>query len=96
MKNIKMEDFNFLPFVIYKRWHNYIRVKSAIKKADKMHSLTHKQYYVIQVFNRIRVYDRNQINYLIDYKILSPKLKDTIELRKYCLYFTGTKIKNVK
>ena len=84
-----MNTPNFLPVVIFKRWHNFIRVKNAIKKAKKMHKWDNKQYYVIQLGNRIRVYDRNQINFLIDDKVLHPKLKSVIELRKFCLYYTS-------
>lgn len=68
-------------------WH-YYAIKSSIKHAKRLHEETHKQYYVIKVFNKIRVYDRNRINLLIRSGILSKQLKTAIELRKFCIYYT--------
>ena len=72
----------------WKRLWNYFRVKSAIKNAQKLHKVTKKQYYVIKIHDKIRVYDRNRINLLIQHGVLSRRLKDAIELRKYCIYYT--------
>ncbi len=71
-----------------KRFWNYLRVQSAIKSANKLNKLTNKKYYVIKVFNKIRVYDRLHINYLISEGILSPRLRNSYELHKIALYFT--------
>ena len=56
-----------------------------------MQKLTGKRHYVIQVFSKIRVYDRFRINLLIAQGILHPRLKDNIELTKVCLYYTNPK-----
>ena len=67
---------------------NYLRIKSAVKSAEKMHKLTKKQYYVIKVFNKIRVYDRAHINFMISQGVLSQRLKDAIQLKKIAIYYT--------
>lgn len=74
----------------------YLKVQSAIHHADRMAKLTGKRHYVIQVFNRIRVYDRLHINLLIARGVLHPRLKDSIELTKVCIYYTGKKNNNAK
>lgn len=71
----------------------YLRVQSAIRHADKMARLTGKRHYVIQVFNKIRVYDRLHINLLISRGVLHPRLKDSVELTKVCIYYTVNKKK---
>lgn len=75
-------------FTLLKRLWNYFRLKAAIKQANKMADLTKKKYYVIQIFKKIRVYDRSHINYLINEGLLHKKLRKAIELEKVCLYFT--------
>lgn len=70
------------------RIYNYYRVKSAIKTANMFQKANNHQYYVIKIFNKIRVYDRNKINELIDAGILHKKLRDALELRKFCIYYT--------
>ena len=72
-----------------RRVWNYFRVKSAIKHAKKMRAKTRKQYFVLKVFNRIRVYDREHINRLIDAKILHKKLRNSLELTKYSIFYTN-------
>ena len=67
---------------------NYVRVRSAIHHADKMHLLTGKRFYVIQIQNRLRVYDRNKVNYLIDCGILRKELRGAMELQRISLYYT--------
>ena len=76
-----------------KRLMRYLRVQSAIRQADKMARLTGKRHYVIQVFNKIRVYDRLHINLLIARGVLHPRLKDSVELTKVCIYHTVNKKK---
>lgn len=71
-----------------KRLWRFILVRSAIRHADKMRKLTNKQHYVIQVANRIRVYDRIKINRLIDMGILRKELREAYCLRKFCIYYT--------
>jgi hypothetical protein len=67
---------------------NYVRVRSAIHHADKMHLLTGKRFYVIKIHNRLRVYDRNKVNYLIDCGILRKELRGAMELQRISLYYT--------
>ena len=67
---------------------NYVRVRSAIRHADKMHLLTRKQFYVIKIHGKIHVYDRDKINYLIDCGILKRELRGAMELQRVCLYYT--------
>lgn len=71
----------------------YLKVRNAIRHADRMARLTGKRHYVIQVFNRIRVYDRLHINLLIARGVLHPRLKDSVELTKVCIYYTTNKNK---
>ncbi len=73
---------------LWKRFMNYVRVKSAIRHADKMHRLTGKRYYVIKVGGRIRVYDRNKIDWLVDSRILTREMRDYYHLIRYCIYHT--------
>ena len=74
-----------------KRFFRYLQVQNAIRHADRMQKLTGKRHYVIQVFSKIRVYDRFRINLLIAQGILHPRLKDSVELTKVCLYYTNPK-----
>lgn len=75
---------------LLKRLWNFLRLKSAIKHANKMHEASYppKRYYVMQIFNKIRVYDRSHINFLINEGVLHKKLRRAIELEKVCLYYT--------
>lgn len=75
-------------FTLLKRFWNYLRLKAAIKQADKMKELTRKKYYVIKIFKKIRVYDRTHIDFLINEGVLHQKLRKAVELEKVCLYFT--------
>ena len=75
-------------FTLCKRFMNYVRVKSAIRHADKMHLLTRKRFYVIKIHDRLRVYDRDKVNYLIDCGILKKELRGAMELQRVCLYYT--------
>lgn len=74
-----------------KRLIRFLQVRNAVRHADRMQKLTGKRHYVIQVFNKIRVYDRLHINLLIARGILHKRLKDNIELTKVCLYYTNPK-----
>ena len=65
-----------------------IRLRSAIKHANKLQQLTGKRHYVIQVFNKLRVYDRKRIDLLIRRGVLHKRLLNYIELEKTCLYVT--------
>lgn len=73
---------------IWKRFFRYIKVRNAIRHADRMKKLTRKRHYVIQVFNKIRVYDRSRINFLIAKGVLHKRLKNSLELTKICIYYT--------
>lgn len=76
-----------------KRLFRFIQVRNAIRHADRMQKLTGKRHYVIQVFKKIRVYDRLHINLLISRGVLHKRLKDNLELTKVCLYYTNPKKK---
>lgn len=67
---------------------NYVQVKSAIRHADKMHRLTGKRFYVIKVANKIRVYDRNKIDELVQLGVFRKEMKDYLYLIHYCIYHT--------
>lgn len=73
---------------LWKRFTNYIQVKNAIRHADRMHELTGKRFYVIKVANKIRVYDRNKINWLVDHRILRKEMKDYLFIISNCIYHT--------
>lgn len=73
---------------VWKRFFRYMRVRNAIRHADRMKKLTGKRHYVIQVNNRIRVYDRSHINWLIAKGVFYKKLKNNFELTKICIYYT--------
>jgi hypothetical protein len=75
-------------FTLFKRIWNYFRVKAAIKQANEMKELTKKKHYVLRIFNKIRVYDRAHIDFLINEGLLHQKLRKAVELEKICLYFT--------
>lgn len=74
-----------------KRLIRYLQVRNAIRHADRMQKLTGKRHYVIQVFGKIRVYDRLHINLLIARGVLHKRLKDNVELTKVCLHYTHPK-----
>lgn len=74
-----------------KRLIRFLQVRNAIRHADRMQKLTGKRHYVIQVFKKIRVYDRSRINLLIARGVLHKRLKDSVELTKVCLYYTHPK-----
>lgn len=76
-----------------KRLIRFLLVRNAIRHADRMQKLTGKRHYVIQVFKKIRVYDRLHINLLISRGVLHKRLKDNLELTKVCLYYTNPKKK---
>lgn len=73
---------------VWKRFFRYIQVRNAIRHADRMKKLTGKQHFVIQVFNKIRVYDRSRINFLIAKGVLHKRLRNSLELTKICIYYT--------
>jgi len=73
---------------LWKRFWHYISLKNAISQANKLKKLTNKKHWVIKIFNKIRVLDRMQINYLIASEILHPKLKRGYEIDKISLYHT--------
>lgn len=71
-----------------KRIIYYFRVKSAVRQAKRLHKLTKKQYFVLQIHKKIRVYDRRQINYLVDAGVLAKSMREYHTLLKYCLFVT--------
>lgn len=73
-------------FTIIKRSYRYIKVKNATKHATKMAEVQNKKMYVIQIFKKIRVYDRERINALINAGVLSKKLRDAMILDKACIF----------
>lgn len=74
-----------------KRLIRFLQVRNAVRHADRMQKLTGKRHYVIQVYGKIRVFDRMRINLLIDRGVLHKRLRDSIELNKVSLYFTNSK-----
>jgi len=87
-QKIKQITSQWLIVILYKRLVNRIRIKNAIKQANRMNQLTKKRFYVLQIFGRIRVYDRNRINLLIERGVLSKKMKQALYLQKVSIYFT--------
>lgn len=73
---------------IIKRTIRYARVKNAVSHANKMSEVMKKEMFVIQIYKKIRVYDRERINALIDAGVLNKKLNYDHELRKACIYST--------
>jgi hypothetical protein len=73
---------------ILQRLWNYIRVKNAIVYANKMHSRTLKQYFVLQIGFHIRVLTRTQVNYLVDIGVLRRSMRQYTNVCKYSIYFT--------
>lgn len=67
---------------------NYVRVKNAIRHADKMHQLTKKRYFVIKVDGKVRVYDRDKIDELVRLGIFRKEMKDYLYIIHQCLYHT--------
>lgn len=74
-----------------KRLIRFLQVRNAVRHADRMQRLTGKRHYVIQVYGKIRVYDRMRINLLVDRGVLHKRLRDSIELTNVCLYYTNSK-----
>jgi len=74
-----------------KRLIRFLQVRNAVRHADRMQKLTGKRHYVIQVYGKIRVYDRMRINLLVDRGVLHKRLRDSIELTNVCLYYTNSK-----
>lgn len=74
--------------ILFKRLANFIKVRSAVREANKLSKLTKKRHYVLKIFNKIRVYDRSHIDYLINEGILHQRLRNFRELQKICIYFT--------
>ena len=67
---------------------NYVRVKNAIRHADKMHRLTRKRFFVIKVDDKVRVYDRAKIDELVRLGIFRKEMKDYLYIIRQCLYHT--------
>lgn len=67
---------------------NYVRVKNAIRHADRMHQLTGKRFYVIKVGGKIRVYDRAKIDELVKLRIFRREMNDYLYIIRACLYHT--------
>ena len=65
-----------------------IRLRSAIKHADRMKEMTRSRYYVIQIGYKLRVYNRERIKLLVRRGILHKRLLNYAELQKVSLYFT--------
>lgn len=75
-------------FTLCRRLLNYVRVKNAVRHADRLHQLTNKQYYVIKVQGTPRVYDRAKINQLVDMGVFSDKMRQAYYIRQFSLYYT--------
>lgn len=75
-------------FTTIKRLFHLIKVKSAVRQADRLHKATRRRYHVLQIGGRMRVYDRTQINYLVDCKVLDKRMKEFYFLQKHCIYIT--------
>ncbi len=70
---------------IIRRTYNYLRVRSAVKTAKRLHSQTGKKYYVLQIHGKLRVLTRIQIDYLVEAGVLHRRMKQDYYLRKYSL-----------
>ena len=74
---------------IAKRTIHYFEVKAAIKHANEMSRLCNgKRFYVMKVYNKIRVYDRNRVDVLVNAGVFANKLRDSMELNKAAIYHT--------
>lgn len=73
---------------IFIRLWNYIRVRNAVRYADKLHRLNNKTYYVIQIGGKIRVISRIQANFLVNSGVLRKRMRNDYYLRMYSLYVT--------
>jgi hypothetical protein len=71
-----------------KRLNNYIKVKQAVKQADRLAKLTRKRHYVIQVKGKMLVMNRAKVNVLVDKGFFTKSMKDSINLQKFSIYFT--------
>lgn len=71
-----------------KRLNNYIKVKQAVKQADRLAKLTRKRHYVIQVKGKMLVMNRAKVNVLVDKGFFTKSMKDSIHLQKFSIYFT--------
>jgi hypothetical protein len=71
-----------------KRLNNYIKVKQAVKQADRLAKLTRKRHYVIQVKGKMLVMNRARVNALVDKGFFAKSMKDSLQLQKFSIYFT--------
>lgn len=71
-----------------KRFVYYCRVKSAVRQAKRLHKLTKRHYYVIQLNHKINVLDRRQINSMVDAGIFVKSMKEDVTLQKFAIYNT--------
>jgi hypothetical protein len=71
-----------------KKLLRFLQVKRAVRYANKMHTITRRRYYVIKIFNKVRVYDRAHVNFLIKEGVLSKKMRDALFLQENSIYFT--------
>ena len=72
----------------FKRLFRYWAVKDAVNEANRWKEVTKKQMFVIQIYGKIRVYDRQRTNALIDAGALDRKLNHEDDLKKFCIYHT--------
>jgi hypothetical protein len=71
-----------------KRLANYIKVKNAVKQADRLAKLTRKRHYVIQVGGKMLVMNRARVNVLVEKGFFTKNMKDSLHLQKFSIYFT--------
>ena len=71
-----------------KRLINYIKVKNAVKQADRLAKATRKRHYVIQLKGKLVILNRARINALVDAGAFQKRMKNSLELQKFSIYFT--------
>lgn len=71
-----------------KRIFYYFRVKSAVRQAKRLHKISNRRYYVLQLARKPMVLNRTQINRMVDSGVLAKSMRDFYTLQKYCIYIT--------
>ena len=75
--------------ILWKRFINYLKVRSAVRQADRLHNKTNAKYYVLSIGHKLRALNRKQVNYLCDKGVLDKRLRKAYYLCQASLYYTG-------
>ena len=76
-----------------KRAMRYLMIRNAVKHANRMSATLHREHFVLQINNRIRVYDEHKVKRMIFDGFIKQSLKDIEVLRRVCIYTTYNKNK---